>query len=56
MNKEIINYIEKRLLEQPYEGTWITLDGKEKNTDLGYVLEWWNNCMKPELEEIFSAE
>lgn len=35
--KNIIHYIDKRLLEQPYECTWITNDNKKISIDLGYV-------------------
>ncbi len=56
IHKEVIDYIENRLSEQPYEGRWVTLEGKEIGADLGYVQEWWNNCMKPELEEVFNQK
>ena len=45
----IITYIDKRLQEQPYQSIWITNDNQNISIDLGYVQQWWNTCMKPEL-------
>ena len=50
MQNDIIEYIEKRLSEQKYSSQWVKLDGDTIPADMDYVLEWWNNCMKPELE------
>lgn len=47
--REVIKYIEDRLNEQPYEGSWITDTGERVSADLGYVYDWWRDCMKPEL-------
>lgn len=47
--QDFIEYIDKRLAENPYEGSWITDKGERIPVDVGYAYEWWNNCMKPEL-------
>ena len=45
----VINYIDDRISENPYEGSWITDYGERVSADVGYVSHWWTNYMKPEL-------
>ena len=54
-NINIIDYIDKRLLEQKYAGTWITKDKQEVSIDLEQVSLWWNEYMKSELIKIIEA-
>lgn len=50
----IITYIDKRLQEQPHESIWITNNNQEISIDLGYVQQWWDACMKPEIVDKIS--
>lgn len=45
----VIDYISNRIDENPYEGSWITDRGERVSADVGYVIDWWRDCMKPEL-------
>ena len=53
--KEIVNYIDSRLKENPYEGSWISDQGERISVDVGYAMEWWIYCMKPELLRKFGG-
>lgn len=52
----VINYISNRIDENPYEGTWVTDQGEHVSADVGYVYDWWRDCMKPELIRKFSLK
>ena len=54
--KDFIAYIDARLAENPYEGSWINDKGERISTDVGYAWEWWKYCMKPELMRKFGGE
>lgn len=54
--QEFIDHIESRLNEQPYEGSWISDLGERIPADVGYVYDWWNYCMKPELLRKFGGK
>ena len=47
--EDLIKYIDSRIEENPYEGSWMTDLGERVSVDVGYVYDWWNDCMKPEL-------
>lgn len=53
--QEFIAYIESRINEQPYEGSWISDQGERIAADLGYAIDWWYSCMKPELLRKFGG-
>lgn len=54
--QDFINYIDARLRENPYEGSWITDCGERISVDVGYAYNWWSDCMKPELLRKFGGE
>jgi hypothetical protein len=54
--QNIINYIDSRLYENPYEGSWVNDLGERIPSDVGYAYEWWRYCMKPELLRKFGTE
>lgn len=54
--QDIIKYIDERIEEQPYEGSWITDTGERIVADVGYVYDWWRYCMQTELIRKFVEE
>lgn len=54
--QKIIDYIDSRIDQQLYEGSWINDEGERITTDVGYGAEWWENCMKPELLRKFGGK
>lgn len=53
--KDIIEYIDSRLDENPYEGSWIDDLGNREYVDVGYAYEWWQ-YMRAELLRKFGKE
>jgi hypothetical protein len=51
---KVIDYVNKTF-DRPDHGdsVWIDEQGKRHTTDTGYTLEWWRDCMAPELARVF---
>lgn len=52
MSKEqiaLLKYISNRFSEQQYEGTWVFPDGKTERCDIGFVRDWFYECLLKEL-------
>ena len=50
--KKIIKYIDERFDSREHgESYWVDHCGERITTDVGYAMEWWKCCMKPELED-----
>ncbi len=54
--QQFIEYIDARLNENPYEGSWITDQGERIAADVCYARGWWDECMKPELLRKFKED
>lgn len=51
--KKIIQYIDERFNSGEHgDSYWVDHCGERISADTGYAYEWWENCMKPELEDI----
>jgi hypothetical protein len=55
--KKIIEYIDKRF-DDPKHGCsfWAKLDGTTQTEDVGYAWEWWDDCMRSELEQLVEKD
>lgn len=51
--EELINYIDDALNRSSSSTQVMNERGEYLTADVGYVYEWWNDCMKPELERVF---
>lgn len=48
--KKIIKYIDERFDSREHgDSYWVDHCGERITTDVCYAMEWWKNCMKPEL-------
>lgn len=49
-----INYIDTAFEEQSVgSSTWYDELDREYIEDVGYAAQWWDECMKPQLERVF---
>lgn len=56
MLKELFDYVDKAIDRQFFESKWIDENGGLTTADVGYGVEWWTYCMKPELMRVFCEE
>ena len=55
--RELIDYVDYRFKDPSHrESSWAFIDGKRQNLDVGYAEEWWESCMKPELEKRYLSD
>lgn len=53
----LIDYIDKAFAERPHSQTrWIDELGNAIPADVGYAVEWWEDCLKPELLRVFGEQ
>jgi len=49
--QKFIDYLDSRIYSPEHcDGTWHRVDGKHCTIDLSSVVDWWRDCMRPELE------
>lgn len=52
--RDFIDYIDHAFESQPSGSCcWIDDLGQEHIVDIGYAYQWWEECMKPQLERAF---
>lgn len=50
--KKIIQYIDDRFNSGEHgDSYWVDHCGERTTVDTGYAFEWWEHCMKPELDD-----